>query len=511
MYPGTHADNAPERPAVILAESGKVLTYRQLDDNSAALARVLYDAGLRRGDVVALLSDNAAEVFEVYWATQRSGLYITAVNHHLTAREAGYIVRDSGARALIASAALADLAIDVSAQVEGPGLRLAFGGDVDGFACYKTALAEAGPRLPREPSGAVMLYSSGTTGFPKAVKPPLPHRRVDEPGDPIVAMASHFYGITASDVYLSPAPVYHAAPLRWCGMVQALGGTVVLAKKFDAESTLRYIEHYRISVAQLVPTMFVRLLKLDESIRGRYDLSSLRMLMHSAAPCPIDVKRAMIEWLGPIVYEFYGSTEAHGLTFIDSEQWLTHPGSVGRSVLGVLHICGDDGTELPVGAVGTVYFERDHLPFEYHDDPDKTAAARHPEHPFWTTVGDLGYLDPDGFLYLTDRKSFMIISGGVNIYPQEVENALALHPAVLDVAVIGVPHPEMGEEVKALVQLAPGVSGTDALAQDLIDYVRDRIAHYKAPRSVDFVDDLPRTPTGKLAKTRLRQAVTARS
>ncbi|WP_156670066.1 AMP-binding protein, partial [Mycobacterium sp. E3305] len=325
------------------------------------------------------------------------------------------------------------------------------------------------------------------------------------------AMASHFYGITASDVYLSPAPVYHAAPLRWCGMVQALGGTVVLAKKFDAESTLRYIEHYRISVAQLVPTMFVRLLKLDESIRGRYDLSSLRMLMHSAAPCPIDVKRAMIEWLGPIVYEFYGSTEAHGLTFIDSEQWLTHPGSVGRSVLGVLHICGDDGTELPVGAVGTVYFERDHLPFEYHDDPDKTAAARHPEHPFWTTVGDLGYLDPDGFLYLTDRKSFMIISGGVNIYPQEVENALALHPAVLDVAVIGVPHPEMGEEVKALVQLAPGVSGTDALAQDLIDYVRDRIAHYKAPRSVDFVDDLPRTPTGKLAKTRLRQAVTARS
>ncbi|WP_156765938.1 AMP-binding protein, partial [Mycobacterium sp. E342] len=325
------------------------------------------------------------------------------------------------------------------------------------------------------------------------------------------AMASDFYGIEATDIYLSPAPVYHAAPLRWCGMVQALGGTVVLAKKFDAEATLRYIERYRVTVTQLVPTMFVRLLRLDETIRCRYDLSSLRMLMHSAAPCPADVKRAMIEWLGPMLYEYYGSTEAHGLTFIDSEQWLTHPGSVGQSVLGRLHICDDDGNELPVGAVGTVYFERDHLPFEYHNDPDKTAAACHPEHPFWTTVGDLGYLDPEGFLYLTDRKSFMIISGGVNIYPQEVENALALHPAVLDVAVIGVPHPEMGEEVRALVQLAPSVIGTDCLARALIDHVRDRIAHYKAPRSVEFVGELPRTPTGKLAKNKLRQAVTARS
>ncbi len=509
MYPGIHAQIGPDRPAVIVAESGDVLTYRQLDDNSAALARVLYDAGLRRGDVVALVSDNAAQVFEVYWATQRSGLYITAVNHHLTAREAAYIVRDSGARAVVVSAALSELAAEVAAQVDNPGLRLAFGGDVPGFDCYETALAEAGPRLHGETSGAVMLYSSGTTGFPKGVKPPLPDRRIDEPGDPIVAMASHFYGINANDSYLSPAPVYHAAPLRWCGMVQALGGTVVLAKKFDAEATLRYIERYRITVAQLVPTMFVRLLKLDETIRGRYDLSSLRVLMHSAAPCPIDVKRAMIKWLGPVLYEFYGSTEAHGLTFIDSEQWLAHSGSVGRSVLGVLHICDDDGRELPAGAVGIVYFERDHLPFEYHNDPDKTAAACHPEHRFWTTVGDLGYVDCDGFLYLTDRKSFMIISGGVNIYPQEVENALALHPAVFDVAIVGVPHPEMGEEVKALVQLAPGVDGSDAVAQELIDYVRDRIAHYKAPRSIEFVDDLPRTPTGKLVKSKLLQQVTA--
>lgn len=274
MYPGAHANNGPDRPAVILAESGHALTYRQLDDNSAALARVLYDAGLRRGDVVALLSDNAAQVLEVYWATQRSGLYVTAVNHHLTAQEAAYIVRDSGARAVIVSAALAGLAAEVADRADNPGPRLAFGGNVPGFACYETALAMACPRLHAEPAGAVMLYSSGTTGFPKGVKPPLPNRSIDEPGDPIVAMASHFYGIQATDIYLSPAPVYHAAPLRWCGMVQALGGTVVLAKKFDAEATLRYIDQYRVTVAQLVPTMFVRLLKLDEAIRRRYDLSS---------------------------------------------------------------------------------------------------------------------------------------------------------------------------------------------------------------------------------------------
>ncbi|MCV7151305.1 AMP-binding protein [Mycolicibacterium pyrenivorans] len=504
MYPGSHAQNDPDRPAVILAETGTQVTYRQLDDRSAALARVLYDAGLRRGDVVALLSDNAAEVFDVYWAAHRSGLYITAVNNHLTVGEAAYIVADSGARALIVSAALTDLVTGVAAQLEGPEVRLAFGGDVPGFEGYEAALAAAGPRLADQPCGAVMLYSSGTTGFPKGVKPALPERRVDEPGDPIVAIARHLYGLTVDDVYLSPAPIYHAAPLRWCGMVQALGGTVVLTARFDAEATLNCIERYRVSVTQMVPTMFVRLLKLDKDVRSRRDLSSLRMVIHAAAPCPVDVKRAMIDWLGPIVYEYYSSTEAHGMTFIDSDEWLAHPGSVGRAVLGVLHICDDDGSELPVGDVGTVYFERDQLPFEYHDDPAKTAEAQHPDHPCWTTVGDLGRVDEDGYLYLADRKSFMIISGGVNIYPQEVENSLALHPAVHDVAVIGVPHPDLGEQVKAVVQLAAGVAGSPALAAELIDYTRERVAHYKAPRSVDFVDELPRTPTGKLVKGALR-------
>lgn len=504
MYPGIHAEAAPDRPAVIMAESGAVLTYGELDDNSAALARVLHDAGLRRGDVVAVLSDNAAQVFEVYWAAFRSGLYITAINHHLTAREAAYIVRDSEARVLIASAALADLAVETAAQVDTVGVRLAFGGDVAGFDSYEAALATAGPRLAEQPCGSVMLYSSGTTGFPKGVKPPLPDRDVDQPGDPVLAIAEKLFGVRADDVYLSPAPIYHAAPLRWCGMVQALGGTVVLMEKFDAEATLRNIEQYRVTVSQMVPTMFVRLLKLQEDTRTGYDVSSLRVLIHAAAPCPVDVKQAMIEWLGPILAEYYSSTEAHGMTVIDSREWLAHPGSVGRSVLGILHICDDDGVEVPNGEIGTVYFERDALPFEYHNDHEKTSAAQHPDHTFWTTVGDLGYVDDDGYLYLADRKSFMIISGGVNIYPQEVENALTLHAVVHDVAVIGVPHPEMGEEVKALVQLAPGASASDELAAELIDHARQRIAHFKAPRSVDFVAELPRTPTGKLAKGTLR-------
>lgn len=505
MYPGLHARTTPDKPAVLLAESGEAVTYRQLDRNSAALAAVLRDAGLRPGDVVAVLSDNAAEVFDVYWAAHRSGLYITAINHHLTPAEAAYIVKDSGARALIVSAALADLAGEVAGQLDTADVRLAFGGDVPGFARYEDALNAVVPALTEQPCGAVMLYSSGTTGFPKGVKPPLPQRSVDEPGDPIVAIASGIFGMGASDVYLSPAPIYHAAPLRWCGMVQALGGTVVLMKKFDAEATLKYIAKYRATAAQMVPTMFVRLLKLDGAVRHRYDVSSLRVLIHAAAPCPVDVKQAMIEWVGPILHEYYSSTEAHGMTFINSDDWLTHPGSVGRSVLGVVRICDDAGKELPIGEVGTVYFERDQPPFTYHNDPAKTAEAQHPDHPAWTTVGDLGHVDDDGYLYMADRKSFMIISGGVNIYPQEVENALALHPAVHDVAVIGVPHPEMGEEVKAVVQVAEGVSESDALAGELIDYIRSRIAHFKAPRSVIFIDELPRTPTGKLVKNKIKE------
>ena len=350
-----------------------------------------------------------------------------------------------------------------------------------------------------------MLYSSGTTGRPKGVKLPLPDQQVDETGDLLTGLFQKMYGFGPDDVYLSPAPVYHAAPLRWCGVFHAIGATVVMQEKFEPETALEAIQRHRITATQMVPTMFVRMLKLPEDVRTAYDVSSLKTAVHAAAPCPAEVKRQMIAWWGPIIHEYYSSTEGNGATFINTGEWLRKPGSVGRSALGHAHICDDSGRELPVGEVGLVYFEREELPFEYHLDPAKTKEAQHPDHPQWTAIGDVGYLDDEGFLFLTDRKSFMIISGGVNIYPQEIEDLLTLHEKVVDVAVIGIPDAEMGEQVKAVVQVTPGVPTGPELERELIGYVRARIAHYKAPRSVDFVDELPRTPTGKLVKRTLRE------
>lgn len=506
MYPGAHVDNFPDKPAVIVAETGETLTYRELEDNSVRLARHLHAAGLRRGDHVALLSGNDPKVYEAYWAALRSGLYITAVNRHLSPAEISYIVDDCGAKALIASAGLREAAEAIVEQTPEVQIRLAFGGPVEGYECYEDALAaQPAQPLPDQPRGADMLYSSGTTGRPKGIKQPLSDQQVgDPPGDPYTAVFGPLYGFDTESVYLSPAPLYHAAPLRFGGVVQALGGTLVVMRRFDAEQALAAIERYRVTHSQWVPTMFVRMLKLDEDIRARYDISSLKVAVHAAAPCAVDVKRAMIEWWGPVLYEYYASTEANGATFIDSEQWLRKPGSVGPAGMGSIRVCGDDGAELPAGEIGTIYFERDELPFAYHNDPAKTEAAIHPDHPTWTTTGDIGYVDADGFLFLTDRKAFMIISGGVNIYPQEIEDALALHPAVLDVAVIGIPDAEMGESVQAVVQPAQGVTPGPELAAELRDYLRERIAHYKVPRGIDFADELPRTPTGKLVKGKLR-------
>ncbi|WP_051153375.1 acyl-CoA synthetase [Nocardia niigatensis] len=504
MYPGVHAAIYPAKPAVITAETGRTLTYAELETRSAQLAYALYELGLRQGDVVGMLSDNAPECLEIYWAALRSGIYLTAINHHLSVDEVAFIATDSDAKVLIASAGvvlLAERVLDRLPQIEH---RFVFGGSAQGYADYEELLAGAGMnRLRDQPRGSDMLYSSGTTGRPKGVKPPLLPIQVDEPGDPLTMLAGAAFGFGPDDVYLSPAPIYHAAPLRWCGATHAHGGTVVLMEKFDAKGALRAIQDYKVTVTQMVPTMFVRLLQLGD-LRDSYDTSSLRLAVHAAAPCPPDVKRQMIDWWGPILVEYYSSTEANGLTLITSAEWLERPGSVGRSMFGPVHICDDNGAELPDGEVGTVYFEREVRPFEYHKDPEKTRAAEHPEHDNWTTVGDIGFVE-DGYLYLTDRKSFMIISGGVNIYPQETENILTLHPAVFDVAVIGIPHPEMGEQVKAVVQLKEGVDATPALADELIAHVRERIAHYKVPRTLDFVDDLPRTPTGKLVKRMLQQ------
>jgi len=503
MYPGTYAAQAPDRIAAVMAGTGETVSYGELERRSAQLAHVLHDAGLRPGDVVALLTENSLRALEVYWAALRSGLYITAVNYRLKPDEVSYIVNDSGAAALVVSAEQAATATAVRAPAVK--LRLAFGGVIPGYDSYEETIATA-PDTPLadQPHGATMLYSSGTTGRPKGVRPPLPDIRAGEPGEALVELGRLAFGFSEDTVYLSPGPIYHAAPLRFCGTVQALGGTVVMMKRFDAEQALGAISDHRATHAQFVPTMFVRMLQLPPEVRERYDTSSLRVAIHAAAPCPVEVKQKMIDWWGPVLVEYYAGTEGNGMTAVDSATWLTRPGTVGRAIFGQLRICADDGTELPAGQTGGVYFERDEVPFAYHNDPDKTRAAQHPEHPTWTTLGDIGHLDEDGFLFLTDRRAFTIISGGVNIYPQETENVLALHPAVYDVAVIGVPDPEMGESVAAFVQPAPGAVPGPELEQEIIAFVKSRIAGFKAPRSVRFVDQLPRSEAGKLMKSELK-------
>ncbi len=491
-----------------MAESGETLTHAELEAGSARLARWLVDRGMRPGDGIALLADNSLRVFEVYWATQRCGLMLTMVNHHLTPAEVAYIVRDCDAKALVVAGSLGPLAAAVGEAVPEVPIRLAYGQAVPGFDDYDAALDGVSGEPPaEEPAGAAMLYSSGTTGKPKGVRPSLPQRRVDEPGDAYVAAFGGMYRFTPETVYLSPAPLYHAAPLRFTATVQTLGGTVVVMERFDPEGALAAIEKFRATHSQWVPTMFVRILKLPPEVRARYDVSSMRVAIHAAAPCPIDVKRAMIDWWGPVLYEYYAATEGVGITFIDSAQWLEHPGSVGRGGLGEVRIADTEtGAVLPPGRVGTIYFERNDGPlFTYHKDAEKTRESRHPEHDNWGTTGDLGYVDEDGWLYLTDRKAFMIISGGVNIYPRDAEDVLALHPAVLDVAVIGVPDPEMGEAVLAVVQPAPGATQGPDLERELIAHTREHIAAFKAPRRVVFTDDMPRTPTGKLVKQKLRE------
>jgi fatty-acyl-CoA synthase len=503
MYPGVFARTTPHKPALVNGRTGATVSYKALDEGSNRVAQFLYAEGLRRGDHIAVFMENDLRYLEIAWATLRSGLHLTPINRYLTAAEAAYIIDDCDAKVLFTSLARREVATALLPLIGRCPIRLMLNGAIDGFLPYEpTVAAQSSDPLPEEWCGHMMLYSSGTTGRPKGIKKPLPQGKPHEVSTYLPY--AQLNGYTAETIYLSPAPLYHAAPLGYVLAVQSVGGTAIIMESFEPIEALRLIEKYHVTHGQWVPTMFIRMLKLPEAERRRVDLSSMKQALHAAAPCPVEVKRQMIEWWGPIIEEYYAASEGHGVTRLDSREWLAHPGSVGRAKFGILHICDEDGAELPPGQDGLVYFEMEMLPFQYHKDPTKTAAACHPLHANWSTVGDIGYVDEEGYLYLTDRKAFMIISGGVNIYPQQIEDKLILHPKVADVAVIGVPNEEMGEEVKAVVQLAPGVTPGEAVAAELLAFLEDKIAAYMRPRSIDFVAELPRLPTGKLYKKSLR-------
>ena len=503
MHPHHHATSMPDKPAYIMAASGETVTYRQLNERSNQIAHALRGAGCKPGDTIALFAENSPRYFEICWGAQRAGLYYVAVSSRLTAPEVEYILSDSGAKLFIAGASKGEIAEEVKAAT-----NLEHYWSIDGHIQGFTALESLRTSFPTTPiadetAGTDMLYSSGTTGRPKGIRPPIePDTPIDEAnvlGDIVKMLA----GADETSVYLSPAPLYHAAPLRYCMTFMKLGATLVIMEKFDAESLLKYIEQYKVTHIQMVPTMFVKLLKLPKDVREKYDVSSLKWVVHAAAPCPIPVKEQMIKWWGPIIDEYYAGSEGNGMTWAKSAEWMTHKGTVGKAIWGELHICDENGDEVPVGEEGQVYFGGTPAP-NYHNAPDKNASALNPKHPDWSSLGDVGKVDEDGYLYLTDRKAFMIISGGVNIYPQETENVLITHPKVADVAVIGVPDDEFGESVKAVVQPMPGIAPSEELAEELMEFSRQNLSKLKCPKSIDFDPELPRHPTGKLYKRLIR-------
>ena len=500
MYPAVHAQTSPDKAAVIMG-SGEVVTYHQLNERSIQCANLFTSLGLGKDDHTALYMENCPDYFYAAWGAQRSGLYYTPISTHLAAAEIVYIVDNCEAQVLVVSYGLREVVSQIRAELPRVHTWLMVGGTVEGFEAFEDAL-DMQPVTPieREREGCAMLYSSGTTGYPKGIKNPNPEREIGTPAPLELGIMASF-GMDGDTVYLSPAPLYHAAPLRFCMAMHRLGATAVVMERFDPEQALRLVEQYKVTISQWVPTMFIRMLKLPLAVRDACDVSSLNVAAHSAAPCPVEIKQQMIDWWGPILVEYYGATEGHGGTQIDSAEWLAHRGSVGRPTYGSIHILDDAGQELPVGEIGTVYFAGG-ATFEYHKSEEKTSDSRVGN---MSTVGDVGYVDEEGYLYLTDRKANMIICGGVNVYPQETENTLVMHPAVADVAVVGVPNEDLGEEVKAVVEPMDFASADQQLEQELIAWCRERLSHIKCPRSVDFDRKLPRSDAGKLFKRRIRE------
>jgi len=504
MYPGHHAKAHPDRAAFIMAGSGETISYRHFEERANRLAHLLRAHGLKRLDHYAIFMENNARYLEACAAGERAGLYYTCINSYLLADELAYILNNSESKLLITSRAKREVAFQALKQCPNVTLCLVVDGDPTDAAHPDFASAVA--RYPATPIGdealgTPMLYSSGTTGRPKGILRPLPENPPSEPL-PLYLFLDKLWRYRDDMIYLSPAPLYHSAPQAAVSLTIRRGGTVVVMEHFDPEAYLALIEKHRVTHSQLVPTMFSRMLKLPLEVRGPYDLSSLEIAVHAAAPCPPQVKEDMIGWWGPIIHEYYGATEAMGFTACDSAEWMSHRGTVGRVLMGDLHILDAEMQPAPKGEPGEIWFKTAN-PFVYFNDPERTAASRSPDGTM-STVGDVGYVDDDGFLYLTDRSTFMIISGGVNIYPQECENLLITHPKVADAAVFGVPNEDLGEEVKAVIQPMPGVEPGSALAEELIAFCRANLSAQKCPRSIDFMEQLPRLPTGKLYKKGLR-------
>ena len=508
MHPIAHAQARPDHPAIIMAASGETVSYRQLDETANRFAHLLRSRGIGAGGHFGLLMENNALNLQLVWGSQRSGAMMVPISTRLTAPEIAYILRDCDAKLLVTSTYFADRIEALRALCpECEFLVL----DGEGEEDLAKALADQPDAPLSDPvPGQYMLYSSGTTGRPKGVRPRAPDSDDIQAAVPLVGLAVMGAGMPAdgSMVYLSPAPLYHAAPLGWCTTAHRLGGTVVVMEKFDPETALQAIERYGVTDSQWVPTHFVRMLKLDPSQREGYDLSSHQRALHAAAPCPVPVKQAMIEWWGPVVNEYYAGSEGIGMTLVKAQEWLERPGTVGKAIFGTLHICGPDGAELPPGEDGLIYFENAVLP-TYHNDPAKTVEAMHPKG--WMTLGDIGHVDAEGYLYLTDRKSHMIITGGVNVYPQEVENLLVSHPKVMDAAVIGAPDPDLGEQVVAVVQPVTMDEAGEQLEAELRAYLEPELSRIKMPRLFEFRSELPREANGKLYKRELRDEFAARA